>query len=112
MRWTSTRLLRATLCCLVTLSLAVSASAQFKASIQGTVTDPSGAVISGATVMVTNQETGKAQQVTTSDDGFYRVRGRIMVREYDGRGWNRRVDYDRERFTCLARNGRIYDFRV
>lgn len=46
------------------------------------------------------------------DDGYYRVRGRILVREYDGRGWNRRVDYDRERFTCLARNGRIYDFRV
>lgn len=46
------------------------------------------------------------------DDGYYRVRGRIMVREFEGRGWNRRVDYDREGFTCLARNGRIYDFRV
>ena len=75
MRWTSTKLLRATLCCLITLALSVSAVAQFKASIQGSVTDPSGAVVSGATVVVTNQETGKAQQVTTSDDGFYRVTG-------------------------------------
>jgi hypothetical protein len=46
------------------------------------------------------------------DDGYYRVRGRILVRDYEGRGWNRRADFDRERFTCLARNGRIYDFRV
>jgi hypothetical protein len=60
---------------LILLALAVTASAQFKASIQGTVTDPSGAIVSGATVTVTNQETGKAQQVTSGDDGFYRVTG-------------------------------------
>lgn len=75
MRWASKKLLRATLCCLVTLALTVSASAQFKASIQGTVADPSGAVVSGATVTVTNQETNRTQQVTTSDEGFYRVSG-------------------------------------
>lgn len=53
----------------------LTASAQFKASIQGTVTDNSGAVVSGATVTVTNLETNKTQQATTGDDGFYRVTG-------------------------------------
>src|SRR4051794_36068094 len=57
----------------ITLACAAAANAQFKASIQGTVTDPSGAVVSGAKVTVTNQETSKSQQTTTSDEGFYRV---------------------------------------
>src|ERR1700759_1091999 len=60
---------------LISLLLTLTVNAQFKASIQGTVTDPSGAVVSGATVTVTNQETGKSQQVTTGDEGFYRVGG-------------------------------------
>jgi len=51
------------------------ASAQFRASIQGTVTDSSGAVISEATVTVTNLETSLSQQVKTSTEGFYRVTG-------------------------------------
>src|ERR1044072_4129125 len=59
----------------ITLALASAANAQFKASIQGTVTDPSDAVVSGATVTITNQETSKSQQTTTSDEGFYRVSG-------------------------------------
>ena len=42
----------------------------------------------------------------------YRIRGRIDTVDYDGRGWNRRYDIDREDFTCYASNGRIYDFRV
>ncbi|HKS39041.1 MAG TPA: TonB-dependent receptor [Blastocatellia bacterium] len=66
---------RLTLIVFLISALAVPASAQFKASIQGTVTDPSGAVVSGATITVTNQETNKTQQTTTSDDGFYRVSG-------------------------------------
>jgi hypothetical protein len=60
---------------LLVVGLASIAGAQFRASIQGTVTDASGAVVSGATVTVTNQETSKSQQVTTSDEGFYRVTG-------------------------------------
>jgi hypothetical protein len=63
------------LCGSICLWLSATASAQFTASIQGTVTDASGAVVSGATVTVTNKETGKSQQVTTSDNGFYRVSG-------------------------------------
>ena len=60
---------------LVILAFSSTADAQFKASLQGTVSDTSGAVVSGATVTVTNQETGKSQQVKTSDEGFYRVSG-------------------------------------
>jgi hypothetical protein len=67
--------LRAAFCALTLLWLAATAQAQFKASIQGTVKDTSGAVISGATVTVTNQETNRSQQVTTGDEGFYRVTG-------------------------------------
>jgi outer membrane receptor protein involved in Fe transport len=57
------------------LLFSVTASAQFKASIQGTVTDAAGAVISGATVTVTNIDTGRTQQVKTGDEGFYSVTG-------------------------------------
>src|SRR3954463_8082391 len=60
---------------LLVLLVSLTASAQFKASIQGTVTDNSGAVVAGATVTVTNRETNRAQQSTTGDDGFYRVTG-------------------------------------
>lgn len=47
--------------------------AQFRAGIQGTVTDTTGAAVKGATVKVTNQETGASQEVTTGDTGFYSV---------------------------------------
>ena len=57
------------------LFTAVIASAQYNAGIQGTVTDSSGAVIAGATVSVTNEDTAKSQQVTTSTEGFFRVSG-------------------------------------
>jgi hypothetical protein len=38
----------------------------------GTVTDPSGAVVSGATVTLTSADTGATQSVTTGSNGFYR----------------------------------------
>jgi hypothetical protein len=47
--------------------------AQFRAGIEGTVTDPSGAAVKGAKITVTNQETGASQDVTTGDTGFYSV---------------------------------------
>lgn len=43
------------------------------ARLQGTVTDPQGAAISGASVQVTNPQTGFAVTVTTSELGFYSV---------------------------------------
>src|ERR1700693_4164088 len=41
------------------------------ASISGTVTDPSGAVIAGATVTATNLDTGVVTTLTTNSQGFY-----------------------------------------
>ncbi|HET9530585.1 MAG TPA: TonB-dependent receptor [Blastocatellia bacterium] len=69
------RFVRVAFCAITLMWLAATGHAQFKASIQGTVKDTSGAVISGATVTVTNQETNRSQQVTSSDEGFYRVSG-------------------------------------
>ncbi len=51
----------------------LSAFAQYNASIQGTVTDPSGAVVPGASVTVTNQATSVARTSKTSGSGFYSV---------------------------------------
>lgn len=53
--------------CLVPLP----AYAQFRGSIQGTVTDPSGAVIPGATVTLTNKQTNQKQESTTNSAGIY-----------------------------------------
>src|SRR5271167_202462 len=55
------------------LFLAFGARAQYRAGIQGVVQDSSGAVVSGATITVTAQETGVSQVVTTGDDGVYSV---------------------------------------
>ena len=59
-----------------TLFLLTSASfAQYNASVEGTVTDKSGAVIGGATVTVTDQATNVSHSAVSSDAGFYRVTG-------------------------------------
>src|SRR5690348_10046697 len=47
------------------------ALADVNARIQGTVTDPSGAVVPGVTITATNDATGILKQVTTSSDGSY-----------------------------------------
>src|SRR2546425_13324880 len=49
------------------------AHAQFRAGIQGTVTDSSGAIVKGAKITVTNQETGASQDAIADDAGFYSV---------------------------------------
>ena len=46
--------------------------AQFTSSIEGTVTDPSGALVPAATVTATNEDTGVAQTVQTSSAGYFR----------------------------------------
>jgi Carboxypeptidase regulatory-like domain/TonB dependent receptor len=43
------------------------------ARLQGTITDPQGAAINGATVTVTSIETGRATTATTNDLGYYTV---------------------------------------
>src|SRR6202158_844338 len=49
--------------------------AQFGASVEGTVTDKSGAVVSGANVTITDQATGVSHNTVTSAAGFYHISG-------------------------------------
>jgi hypothetical protein len=49
------------------------AHAQFRAAIQGTVSDSSGAAVPGVTVVATNLATGVATETVTGEAGFYRV---------------------------------------
>jgi len=55
----------------ILLLMAPLVQAQFRASLQGTVTDPSGAVIPGATVKLTNLDTNQVLTSTTTDAGLY-----------------------------------------
>src|SRR5262245_16168372 len=61
----------ASLALIVTVFTSV-ASAQFKAGIQGTIADSTGAIISGAKVTLYNKETGRKSEASSSGDGFYR----------------------------------------
>jgi len=51
------------------------ATAQFKAGIQGTISDSGGALVPEAKITLTNTETGKEQEATSSAEGFYRISG-------------------------------------
>src|ERR1039458_2654890 len=55
--------------CIILSSIA--AHAQYRASIQGVVTDSSGAVISGANLTLTNPATGETQVRVSNDAGVY-----------------------------------------
>src|SRR5215467_147704 len=57
----------------ICVCISAPAFAQFNASIQGTVTDPTEAVVPGATVTAVNQATGVSATATTSGAGFYRI---------------------------------------
>jgi hypothetical protein len=52
-----------------------SAHAQYRASIQGVVTDPQGSVVSDATVALKNLETGQTLTATTNESGIYNFNG-------------------------------------
>jgi outer membrane receptor protein involved in Fe transport len=58
---------------LVTVFLATAAHAQFRASIQGTIQDPTGGAVSSAKITVKNQDTGVSRETVSSAEGFYRV---------------------------------------
>ncbi|HMF52740.1 MAG TPA: carboxypeptidase-like regulatory domain-containing protein, partial [Edaphobacter sp.] len=49
------------------------AQAQYRAGLQGTVTDPTGAVVPGAAVTIVDKETNQTQKVTTDGGGTYTV---------------------------------------
>ncbi len=53
------------------LGLATTAHAQFNAKVTGTVQDPSGATVPGATVTITNLGTQQTKTATASSEGFF-----------------------------------------
>jgi hypothetical protein len=57
----------------VLFSTALLVAQTFRGTILGTVTDPSGAVVGGATVKIRNVGTGQERSTTTSADGSYAV---------------------------------------
>src|ERR1700761_9372160 len=62
---------RAILVLALTLGTLSSAWAQFNATISGTVVDPAGAAVPGATVSLTNGGTGEGKTATSDASGFY-----------------------------------------
>ena len=56
---------------LALLAVPLFAQTTIPGRISGTVTDPSGAVVPGATVVVTNESTGLSRTVTSNATGFY-----------------------------------------
>jgi len=78
----------------VFLLSAVFAQAQYRTSIQGVVTDPSGAVIPGATLTLTNPATGEKQVRTSNDAGVYNFNALAVARfrlEVEKDGFQKKV---------------------
>ena len=70
---TSSKLFLRAFCFFSVLILAASCvHAQYRAGIQGTILDSQGSVIQGATVTLTNRETGVSREGTSDADGVYR----------------------------------------
>ncbi|MBV8859679.1 MAG: TonB-dependent receptor [Acidobacteria bacterium] len=66
--------LRAGCAAILVAAFALAASAQSnKGTITGTVTDPNGAVVKDAKVVVTNVADGQSREATTSDEGTYAI---------------------------------------
>ena len=64
------------------------------ATLRGTVLDPQGAVIAGATVTATNQDTGRAKITKSGGDGAYQILalppGNYQV-SIEAKGFNKEV---------------------
>src|SRR5690349_20350849 len=69
------RLVRTGLCGLFLLSAMITANAQFRAGVQGTISDSNGALVPDAKVTLKDVETGKTQETNSSGEGFYRISG-------------------------------------
>ncbi|MFI5094770.1 MAG: carboxypeptidase regulatory-like domain-containing protein [Candidatus Acidiferrales bacterium] len=67
---------------IVLIALSTASFAQTdRATLEGTVTDPSGAAIRSAKIMVTNVDTGITQERNTNGNGYYRFPG-LAIGEY------------------------------
>jgi hypothetical protein len=87
--------------CLILLATSGSAFAQFNSSIEGTVTDASGALIADVTVRVTNEATGLDIVTKTSSTGYYRV-PTLPAGQY-------RVEASKEGFDTAVQSGVVLD---
>ena len=67
----STPFLRTALLALSSILVSVMAQAQYRASIQGVVTDPQGAVVQGATVTLIDKQTNRTVTATSDANGIY-----------------------------------------
>jgi uncharacterized surface anchored protein len=72
---TTYSLVRLAMCGLFLCSFVITANAQFRAGVQGTVSDSAGALVPDAKVVLRNTETDKTQEVNSNDEGFYRITG-------------------------------------
>lgn len=83
----STLVQRGLVCFIALFLLGFAASAQTTVStgsIQGTLTDPSGAAIGGATVKITNKGTGQTLSINSNSDGIYNSGG-LLPGDYEVR---------------------------
>lgn len=71
-----------TLLAVVFCSSLYAAAQNTTGNLQGIVSDPNKAAVAGATVTVTNTETGVVKETTTNDGGFYRVTNLIPGERY------------------------------
>src|SRR3989454_9965559 len=71
--------------------------AQVTSTIQGRITDPSGAVIAGGSVKVTNEATGVSRTGQSATDGYYRIPD-LLPGKYEVRG-------EQPGFKTLIRKG-------
>ncbi|HWN11343.1 MAG TPA: TonB-dependent receptor [Pyrinomonadaceae bacterium] len=72
MNRTMSSFIRVAICSAFLLFATATVNAQFKAGIQGTVTDSTGGLVPEAKVTLTNTETSRIQEATTNSEGFYR----------------------------------------
>ena len=111
--------MRVFLCCALAALLAVSiATAQVGGSgtIQGTVTDPSGAVVAGASVVATNVETGVQTNRKTTDAGFFVLSplppGEYTLRFLARENLNGKMGTFETKFTVPDNSDGIYDIYI
>src|SRR5262245_16667426 len=82
---------------LVLILLVPSIQAQFRAGIQGLVTDPTGAAIANAKVILTSRETNPTREAASNEIGFYSfdrlAPGRYSV-SAEAQGFKKRVVED------------------
>src|ERR1700734_1303135 len=70
----------ALICCLGLVSV-LPVSAQSSGTLTGTVTDPSGAVVPGATVVMKNDQSGDKRKTVANNDGFFSINA-VQAGEY------------------------------